>query len=215
MECRREAPCAHDAVREVGLDAPDPAEADALGAAEDAAVHGCLDAWRFNAKAGICPAIKRGAPGPGRVCMTTNQHEIATMTLMEMEALNARGARLEAAAKMDLFGGLLGGGKNDAAHTLYTFVHDKMSKTATELAIADNIVTFKVNTTSVTINCTEAKNITVTMVGNGNNSTVPFSKVSDAQVYLTKVAPGLKSEIDIRPYTSAILRQQARTGHLG
>ncbi len=41
MEGGRDAPRAHDAVREVGLDAPDPAEADALGAAEDAAaVHG-------------------------------------------------------------------------------------------------------------------------------------------------------------------------------
>jgi len=214
VECRREAPCAHDAVREVGLDAPDPAEADALGAAEDAAVHGCLAVW-FNAKAGICPAIKRGAPGPGRVCMTTNQHEIATMTLREMEALNARVARLEAAVKLDLFGGLLGGGKIDAAHTLYTFVHDKMGKAVTELAIAGDIVTFKVNTTSVTINGADAKNITITMAGSGNNSTMTFSKVADAQKYLSTAAPGLKSEIDIRPYTSAILRQQARTGHLG
>ena len=137
------------------------------------------------------------------------------MTLREMEGLNARVARLEAAVKLDMFGGLLGGGKEDAAHTLYNFVHDKMAKVATELAIAGAVVTFKVNTTSVTINGADPKAITITTAGGGNNSTMTFSKVADAQKYLNTAAPGLKSSVDIRPYTGVILRQQARAGYLG
>lgn len=143
----------------------------------------------------------------------TDHHEIATMTLREMEALNKRVAKLEAAARMDM--SLFGGG-SDPAHTLYNFVHDKMGKAATELAIAGNVVTFKVKSHTVTINGADPKAITIAIAGgDGNNSTLTFANVSKAQDYLKTTAPGLTSVMDIRPYTSAILRQQARSGHLG
>lgn len=183
---------------------------------------GCLAAWRFDAKAGICPAIKRGATGPGRVCMTTNQHEIAAMTLREMEALNARVARLEAAgsAHAERLEGVLSYvknmvlGKGNPAKDLFDYVHKNVSDTA---QFIDNVTTIKKPNHTITVTVKAANDISVAITGEGNNSTMSFTSMDAVQKYLKSTVPSLSSHaaVDIRPYTSVILRQQARSGYLG
>ena len=151
-------------------------------------------------------------------------HDIAVKTLGEMESLNERVARLEAdmgshkanqkklEARLDFSLNPFGGGsKVDAAHSMYNFVHEKV-KAASELSVAGNTVTFKVKSHTVTVSCADPKAIAINISGDGNNSTMTYSSIADAQKYLTSTAPGLSSCVDIRQYTSAILRQQSRTG---
>ena len=181
-----------------------------------------MAAWRFDAKAGICPAIKRGATGPGRVCMTTNQHEIAAMTLREMEALNARVARLEAAgsAHAERLEGVLSYvknmvlGKGNPAKDLFDYVHKNVSDTA---QFIDNVTTIKKPNHTITVTVKAANDISVAITGEGNNSTMSFTSLDAVQKYLKSTVPSLSSHaaVDIRPYTSVILRQQARSGYLG